>query len=279
MGKPAPVQVLAEAGPGRGTLMADALRAIRKMAPDFAAALRLHLIENSPRLRAAQAERLPGAIWHDDVFELPAGPLLLLANEFLDALPIRQFLCRGAGWTERYVDDGAFVEIPAAAPPRCASDGEIVEISETALSLATTPSALPARGHLVWRARAADRLRAGTQRRAGDSLRTVQPMAGKPADPLAAPGLADLTAHVDFQAIAEAARTAGAAVHGPLPQGIFLTRLGLFQRAGALRPNPAAGPRRRDDRGGAAPRRARSDGAAVQGAGALPPWPADPTGI
>jgi SAM-dependent MidA family methyltransferase len=220
--------LLAEAGPGRGTLMADALRAIAKMAPDFGAALRLHLVETSPRLRAVQAERLPGAVWHDDFSELPDGPLLLLANEFFDALPIRQFVRRGSGWTERHVDDEKFVELPAAGPSRDAEEGEIVECSEAAPALARTLGR-----RLVTSGGAVLLLDYGPEHSApGDSLQALRDR--RPADPLAAPGLADLTAHVDFQAIAAAARAAGAAVHGPLPQGIFLTRLGLFQRSGVL---------------------------------------------
>jgi NADH dehydrogenase [ubiquinone] 1 alpha subcomplex assembly factor 7 len=235
MGSPAPV-VLAEAGPGRGTLMADALRAIHKMVPDFGAALRLHLVETSPRLRAAQAERLraphagqlPDAVWHEDFFAIPDGPLLFLANEFFDALPIRQFVRHDGGWTERHVNDGAFVELPAAGPSRDAGEGEIVEIREPALALA---EALGRR--LVASGGAALLLDYGPERSApGDSLQALRD--GRPADPLAAPGLADLTAHVDFQAIAEAAQSTGASVHGPLPQGKFLTRLGLFQRTGVL---------------------------------------------
>ena len=93
LGSPSPVS-LVEAGPGRGTLMADALRAIRRAAPAFASALRVHLIETSPRLRAAQAARIPDAAWHDDLSTVPDAPLILLANEFLDALPIRQFIRR-----------------------------------------------------------------------------------------------------------------------------------------------------------------------------------------
>jgi SAM-dependent MidA family methyltransferase len=227
MGEPAPI-LLAEAGPGRGTLMADALRAIGNVASGFRAALRLHLVEPSPRLRALQAERLSDAIWHNDVAELPDGPLLLLANEFLDALPIRQFVRRGTGWTERHVQDGCFVELPAAAPPRCAEDGAIVEVCEPALSLATTLGR-----RLAATGGAALLLDYGPEHSApGDSLQALRD--GRPADPLAAPGLADLTAHVDFQAIADAARGAGAAVHGPLPQGVLLARLGLFQRTGVL---------------------------------------------
>ena len=245
MGKP-PTILLAEAGPGRGTLMADALRAINKMVPDFGAALRLHLVETSPRLRAAQASRLPGAVWHEDFFDIPDGPLLFLANEFLDALPIRQFVRRGAGWTERHVDDGAFVELPAAGPARDAGEAEVVEIREPARALA---EALGRR--LVAGGGAALLLDYGPERSApGDSLQALRD--GRPADPLAAPGLADLTAHVDFQAIAEAARAAGAAVHGPLPQGIFLARLGLFQRTGVLARTQPPARAAAHDRGGAA---------------------------
>ncbi len=227
MGAPSPV-ILAEAGPGRGTLMADALRAIRRMVPDFAAALQLHLVENSPRLRTVQAAKLPGAIWHDTLDTLPRGPLLLLANEFLDALPIRQFVRRGSGWAERYVADGAFTEQPAAALDRAADDGEVVEVDEVAITLTT---ALAER--IAAQGGAALVIDYGPATSApGDSLQALR--GGTAANPLADPGSADLTAHVDFAALAQAARSVGAAVHGPLPQGLFLARLGLFQRTGAL---------------------------------------------
>ena len=100
LGRPDPV-LLVEAGPGRGTLMADALRAARAAMPGFALAARVHFIETSPRLRAAQAARVPEATWHDALGTVPETPLILLANEFLDALPIRQFVRRGGGWAER----------------------------------------------------------------------------------------------------------------------------------------------------------------------------------
>jgi len=227
MGRPDPV-ILAEAGPGRGTLMSDALRAVRRVAPRFAGALRLNLIETSPRLRAEQAARLPGASWHDEVAALPGGPLLLIANEFFDVLPIRQCVRRGAGWAERYVEDGRFVEIPCAAPGRDAPDGAVVERCEPALAIA---AALGRR--LAQAGGAALLIDYGPAASApGDSLQALRD--GRPADPLAAPGCADLTAHVDFQAIAEAARANGAAVLGPVPQGLFLARLGLFQRTDRL---------------------------------------------
>jgi SAM-dependent MidA family methyltransferase len=236
MGEPSPV-ILAEAGPGRGTLMANALRAIGQVAPRFRAALRVHLVETSARLTALQAERVPDAAWHDAIEELPAGPMLLIANEFFDALPIRQFVrraysrwadCKSGGWTERYVCDGAFVEQPSPAPPRAANDGEFVEICEAALALAALLGA-----RLAAQGGAALLIDYGPERStAGDSLQALKD--GRPANPLAEPGSADLTAHVDFQAIGEAARAAGAAVHGPVPQGVFLTRLGLYQRTHAL---------------------------------------------
>jgi SAM-dependent MidA family methyltransferase len=228
MGRPDPV-LLVECGPGRGTLMVDALRAIGGVASPFAAALRVHLVETSPRLRAMQAERVPGAVWHDTLEAVPPGPMLLLANEFLDALPIRQFVRRGAGWTERFVGHGGFVEQPAAWPEAVdAEDGAIVELCEPARAVAD---------HVARRV-----LRDGgtalfldygpAASAAGDSLQALR--AGRPANALIEPGSADLTAHVDFAALARTARAAGAAVHGPVPQGLFLTRLGLFQRTGRL---------------------------------------------
>jgi NADH dehydrogenase [ubiquinone] 1 alpha subcomplex assembly factor 7 len=226
LGSPAPV-VLAEAGPGRGTLMRDALRAIAAVAPDFRAALSVHLVETSPRLRQAQAALLHDAVWHERIESLPDGPLLLLANEFLDALPIRQFVRRGAAWTERFVAADAFVEHPASVDA-VAADGAVIERCEAALAIATTLgvrfAATPG---------AALFLDYGPESSAaGDSLQALR--YGRPADPLADPGGADLTAHVDFAALAGAATQAGATVHGPLAQGLFLARLGLFQRTDRL---------------------------------------------
>ena len=236
MGAPVPV-ILAEAGPGRGTLMADALRLVRRTAPAFAASLRLHLIETSPRLRASAASRLPDATWHVRIDDLPAGPLLLLANEFLDALPIRQFVRRGAGWAERFVAAGAFVECPAIPTLPEAGDGEVREVCAPALALATQLGARLARD-----GGAALFLDYGPSASGpGDSLQAVRDR--RPAPPLADPGSADLTAHVDFAAFAAAARAAGAAAWGPVPQGIFLARLGLHRRTDALaRANPARAP-------------------------------------
>ncbi len=273
MGAPDPV-LLVEAGPGRGTLMVDALRAIGRAVPGFRAALRVHLIEASPRLRAVQAAVLPDAVWHDGLDTVPVGPMVLVANEFLDALPVRQFVRRGDAWAERFVEDGRFVEVagvtsptpleglgreadrgggervvgktlrcdPGTNPsphPRSASrpkptrgggedDGAVCEINEPARAFV---AALAAR--FIIHPGAALFLDYGPAASAyGDSLQALR--GGKPADPLGSPGEADLTAHVDFAALADAARAVGASVHGPLPQGVLLTRLGLVQRTGAL---------------------------------------------
>ncbi len=226
LGSPAPLR-LVEAGPGRGTLMADALRAIGRAMPAFRDALTVHLVETSPRLRAVQARAVPDATWHDGLQEVPAGPFILLANEFLDALPIRQFVRRGAGWAERWVDRGTFVEQAVAEVPwpDLVPEGTVVERCDAGRAFARVVGE-----RLQADPGAALFLDYGPAASApGESLQALR--AGAPADPLADPGSADLTAHVDFQAIAAAA---GARSHGPEAQGLFLARLGLFQRANRL---------------------------------------------
>jgi SAM-dependent MidA family methyltransferase len=233
MGRPDPV-ILAECGPGRGTLMADALRAVAQAAPDFRAAARVHLVEQSPTLRDAQARLLSDAVaaWHDDLAALPDGPMLLLANEFLDALPIRQFVRRGEAWMERWVRDGALLELPAPdAPtlPQAAPEGAVKEVSEPAFAFV---AALAAR--IAAQGGAAMLVDYGPGAPAfGDTLQAMQAHRTG-LDPLAEPGSRDLTAHVDFPALAAAARGAGAAAFGPLPQGLVLQRLGLMTRAAML---------------------------------------------
>ncbi len=227
IGRPDPV-LLVEAGPGRGTLMADALRAVAQVAPAFRTAIKLHLIEASPRLRAIQAGQLPDATWHTELASAPPGPLLLVANEFLDALPIRQFVQRENRWLERFVDDGRFHEVASTPPVKCAAGTGVHEINEPALTMVRQLGDRLARHH-----GAALFLDYGPEHSgAGDTLQALRD--GRPADPLGAPGSADLTAHVDFAALAEAAREAGAKAYGPVPQGIFLARLGLFQRTDRL---------------------------------------------
>ena len=223
MGSPDPM-ILAEAGPGRGTLMADALRAIGMAAPEFRAAVRVHLVETSQALRAVQAQRLE-AVWHDHIDDLPAGPMILLANEFLDALPIRQFV-RRTTWCERFVREGGFVELPCDEDLPDEPEGTVIERCEPALALAASLAA-----RLRHKGGAALFIDYGpAESTVGDSLQAL--LDGRTVDPLQHPGEADLTAHVDFAAFAAAAE--GCACHGPVPQGLFLARLGLHQRADRL---------------------------------------------
>jgi SAM-dependent MidA family methyltransferase len=222
MGRPDPV-LLAEAGPGRGTLMADALRLADRVAPAFAAAARVHLIETSPVLRAQQKARLGArvAAWHDDLATLPEGPLLLVANEFLDALPVRQIL--GDGRERAVGSEGGrlvWTTLPAPGePPGERSDAAVAWVAALAARIVRGGGAalLIDYGH------------------AGGATDTLQAVRGHaPADPLAAPGETDLTAHVDFAAVAAASRAAGAEAHGPVPQGVFLRALGLPERTAVL---------------------------------------------
>jgi SAM-dependent MidA family methyltransferase len=225
--RPDPV-ILAELGPGRGTLMTDALRTIARTAPDFAACLRVHFVETSPRLATLLRDRIPDITIHASAEHLPDAPTILLANEFLDALPIRQFVHRADGWTERHVEAFRFVERPAAPPapiPDGLAEGDIVEHSEASHEVVRTLAARAAAGRLI-----ALLLDYGGDH--GDTLQALRQ--GKPAPPLDAPGSADLTAHVDFAALAATAEQAGARAHGPLPQGLFLTRLGLYERTRQL---------------------------------------------
>jgi NADH dehydrogenase [ubiquinone] 1 alpha subcomplex assembly factor 7 len=228
LGVPSPV-AFAEAGPGRGTLMADALRAIARAAPDFRAAAAVHLVETSPRLRARQRKRIGDAVWHDAIDTVPDTPMILLGNEFLDALPIRQFVRRGSGWTERFVGAEGFIEEPTDYVPAMeATDGDIAERREAAEAIAATLASrlMRHKGAVLF-------LDYGPEISAnGDSLQAIAN--GEPADPLAPPGTADLTAHVDFARFALVAKAAGAQVHGPIPQGMFLARLGLFRRTNQL---------------------------------------------
>lgn len=219
MGSPVPV-LLVEAGPGRGTLMADAHRAVMAVAPAFARAAQTHLIENSALLRAAQAERVT-AQWHDTLATVPGGPIILLANEFLDALPIRQWRHATNGWTERFVDIDGPHDLPAEPPPR-----EATEWSDAAADFVRDTAARVRKfgGAALF----VDYGGEGVEH----SLQALRD--GKPADPFVDPGEADLTAHVDLAGLAGVARQAGAAVWGPIPQGLFLTRLGLQHRTGVL---------------------------------------------
>ncbi len=230
---------LAELGPGRGTLMADLLRATRAV-PGFRAAAALHLVEASPALRAAQAERLSQAApaWHETVDALPRDrPLFLVANEFLDALPVRQFRRDDGGWREVMVtqEDGRLARAlsppaPVAALAHRLKDTAPGQIVEQAPALPGIVGAMAER--VAAQGGLALIVDYGDWRSRGDTFQAVAGHA--PADPFAAPGAADLTAHVDFEAVARAARAAGAEAWGPEPQGAWLARLGLAERAAAL---------------------------------------------
>ena len=232
-GSPAPF-TLAELGPGRGTLMADILRATRTV-PGFHAAARVHLVETSAPLRALQAKAVPDAQWHSDVTGLPDAPLFVVANEFFDALPIRQFVRDGDGWRERMIGLDGDTLTPGLSDPaplamlehRLADtrDGDLVEICP----------ALPAcvqeiSQRIATRNGAALFIDYGDWTSLGDTLQALR--SHDRTDPFAAPGAADLTAHVDF---AEIARHAAPARFTKLTtQGVFLERLGITERARTL---------------------------------------------
>ncbi len=213
-----------ELGPGRGTLAADAIKAMGAggLAPPA------HLVETSPVLRDAQARRVPAARWHDSVDALPqSGPLLIVANEFFDALPARQF---GRDGSELRVNwcEGGFVR-----------EGDVArEDSPESLAIVTALSRRLAIQGGAMLAIDYGHDRAG----GGDTLQAVSRHAF--ADPWRAPGSRDLTAHVDFAALAGAARAAGARVFGPVSQGCWLESMGIGVRAAAL---ARAAPERADE--------------------------------
>ncbi len=233
-GRPGDV-VLAELGPGRGTLMADALRAMA------AAGLRPrpHLVEASPALRAVQAQTLAAhdPVWLDDIAALPDAPLLLIANEFFDALPVRQFLRDGPGWRERQVgvQDGALVfglggRLPVPDLEHRLADTRDGDMVETCAPARTVVAEIA--GRLARQGGAALIIDYGDVGTTGDTLQALR--AHRKEGPLDSPGEADLTAHVDFGPLAEVARAAGARPEGPVPQGVFLETLGITARAQAL---------------------------------------------
>ncbi|MFA8440724.1 class I SAM-dependent methyltransferase [Yoonia sp.] len=232
-GQPSPI-TLAELGPGRGTLMADALRATKGV-PGFHAALSVHLVETSPTLRQAQAKLLPDAIWHDHVETLPDAPLFLIANEFFDALPIRQFVRDGNGWREKVVgvtDGKLSFGLSAAAPLALledrltdTKDGDLVEhcvgLPAITASISAKIAAFGGTALII---------DYGDWQSQGDTLQALKAQAH--VDPLTTPGDADLTAHVDFAAIA--AHASPARFSRLTGQGVFLERLGITGRAQAL---------------------------------------------
>ena len=228
--------IYVELGPGRGTLAADALRSMAR----FGLQPEVHFVEGSPPLRALQAAAVPGARFHDDPTSLPNDrPLLLVANEFFDALPVRQLVRTEQGWRERMVglsEEGDFRFVAGDQPmdsavPADRADAEVGTIVETCPAAAAILQDVAQRlavqggatlmidyGHLA--------------PRTGSTLQAIA--RHEKVDPLAMPGAADLTAHVDFAALAEVAQREGTRVLGSATQGAFLSALGIDARAAAL---------------------------------------------
>jgi NADH dehydrogenase [ubiquinone] 1 alpha subcomplex assembly factor 7 len=237
-----PVLRLVELGPGRGTMMADALRALRVLPPLYQS-VSVHLVEINPVLRDKQEEMLFGVrniSWHDSIDEIPEGPAIILANEYFDVLPIHQAVRRESGWHERVVelDDAGKLIFGSAPEP----------IPRFEVLLPPLVRAAPVGAVFEWRPdleimKLATRVRdqdgaaliidyGHLRSDAGDTFQAVARHSFT--DPLSAPGQADVTAHVDFQALARAAEDLGARVHGPVTQGEFLKRLGIETRAVTL---------------------------------------------
>jgi NADH dehydrogenase [ubiquinone] 1 alpha subcomplex assembly factor 7 len=237
-----PVLRLVELGPGRGTMMADALRALRVLPPLYQS-LSIHMVEINPVLREKQKATLSGVrniAWHERIDEIPEGPAIILANEYFDVLPIHQAVRQENGWHERIVDldDSGTLKFGVAPEP----------IPRFEVLLPPLVRAAPAGAVFEWRPdseimKIATRVRdqdgaalvidyGHLRSDAGDTFQAIARHSF--ADPLQAPGQADVTAHVDFQALARAAEDLGARVHGPVTQGEFLKRLGIESRAVTL---------------------------------------------
>ncbi|MGH6768681.1 MAG: class I SAM-dependent methyltransferase [Xanthobacteraceae bacterium] len=243
MGSPENVRLI-ELGPGHGTMLLDALRALHSV-PAFRRALVVHLVEISPALERRQRQAVGGidvpVKWHVGLDEVPDGPAIILANEFFDAPPVHQAVMCVDGWHERVVkiaDDGSLqfshardpiplFEQMLPAPVRNAQIGAIFEWRTDQVGLELGRRVVRGGG-------AALVIDYGHVASAtGDTFQAVR--SHEFANPLRAPGLVDLTAHVDFEALAQAAESIGARAHGPLDQGEFLIRLGIETRAEALR--------------------------------------------
>ncbi len=225
-----------ELGPGRGTLAVDALRAMARFG---CVPQGVHLVETSPTLRASQTARLPAAVHHDDIDDLPDdGAAIIVANEFFDALPVHQYVRTIAGWREQMVErqDGRLIAVPGDTPAddsvpaslRSSEDGSIVETAPVSAAIMQRCAFRLARhgGAMLvidygYRGPAA-----------GDTLQAVK--AHGFADPFTDPGEVDLTTHVDFTALADAAQSAGVAIAGPVGQGAWLRALGIDARLTAL---------------------------------------------
>ncbi len=252
MGSPTDLRLI-ELGPGRGTMMVDALRALRVLPPLYQS-LHIHLVEINPLLRAKQRQALSNlrnVDWHDSVDDIPEGPAIILANEYFDVLPIHQMVKLDTGWHERVIEIGQDGELEFGTATEATPHFDIL--------LPPLVRAAPVGAVFEWRPDSEImklsrrvRLQGGaaliidyghSRSDAGDTFQAIA--SHRYADPLKNPGQADITAHVDFQALARAAEDVGALVHGPVPQGDFLKRLGIETRATRLRakaaPEVAAG--------------------------------------
>jgi SAM-dependent MidA family methyltransferase len=227
MGRPKSFS-LVELGPGRGTLMADMLKAAN-VVPGFAEAAKLHLVEVSPALKRLQRWKLGSAVtWHEQVASLPEGPFLLVANEFFDALPVRQFEFRRGQWNERVIGAEGIGLRPGAIVARAGREGDVAEMAPARTAVAqelgrrlafTTGACLIIDyGHL--------------QTALGDTLQALHKHKMVPVTHL--PGDSDLTSHVDFEALGQAFAKAGGRVAPVLTQRDFLLQMGLEIRASVL---------------------------------------------
>lgn len=239
LGSPGPIQ-LVELGPGRGSLMLDMLRVIARQ-PKMCEGLSVHLVENSSTLRARQKDLLQKSnvpiIWHDHLSDLPVKPFILIANEFLDALPVRQFQRQGDGWHEVMVgiDNKGNLTLGMAPDitalpnlPPSLSEGDVIELCPAAGSIvseiARRLQQVPGTALLIDYGYSAP-----------SGLPTLQAVRNhRSVDLLTEPGAVDISAHVDFSALAAQAKAKGLAVHGPVDQGVFLRRLGAEIRCKQL---------------------------------------------
>ncbi len=242
-GKPDTVR-LTEIGPGRGTMMRDMLRVIQKLAPALYEAATVHMVETSERLQRLQGQTLVEhkmkITWHTDFSDIPAGFMLSVANELFDAIPVRQYVKTPAGFCERLValnETGELVfAIGTAAidpkllpmPEQGQPDGTIFETSAARLAV------MELIGHRLFEGKGSALIidYGHVSTRFGDTLQAVLKHRHDP--PLAHPGEADLTSHVDFEELANIARYCGIHVNGLMYQGDFLVGLGLLERAAAL---------------------------------------------
>jgi len=243
MGEPDSVRLI-ELGPGRGTMMLDVLRTAYAM-PEFRKALQVHFVEVSPMLEERQRRAIGSSNvpveWHKRLDQVPYGPSIVLANEFFDALPVQQAVMCVDGWHERVVklDQHGRLQFSNARDPiplfeqmlpKALRDSEIGEIFEwradtIALELGRRVARTPGAALVIDYGH--------TESATGDTLQAVGQHTY--ASPLEAPGAVDLTSHVDFQALAQAAESMGARVFGPIEQAAFLHNLGIDSRAAVLR--------------------------------------------